>query len=203
MLTIHDRGFLRFGRVIDIDSEEIVNYLSKIKAPETGNSYIASDPEFEKLTTVKALKEQYFGSLDMQAGYCNGNNQFLNCEEYHGCIEINVAADDCTLFLGTLDDIKDEKLDSSVLEEVFVKKGEAFFIYPGTLHFSPCVVHGTPFHMAVLLAKGTNLPLESKDSDSKLFKKNKWLIAHKDAVQASNGAYVGIIGENRRASLAK
>ena len=50
--------------------------------------------------------------------------------------------------------------------------------------------------MAVFLHKGTNLPLESKTSDPKLWAVNKWLYAHKDTKQARDGAYVGIVGEN-------
>ena len=41
------------------------------------------------------------------------------------------------------------------------------------------------------------MDLENKPKfDDKLWKVNKWLYAHKDTKEASNGAYIGIVGEN-------
>ena len=77
-------------------------------------------------------------------------------------------------------------------------------LYPGVLHFSPCRTSKEGFHVAVILSKGTNLDLkESHPEDPWLWKTNKWLLAHKDTVQASQGAYVGITGNNRYGSLAR
>ena len=54
--------------------------------------------------------------------------------------------------------------------------------------------------MLVVLSAGTNdgftAPAGKTSEDRLLFATNKWLIAHKDAPQASKGAWVGLIGEN-------
>ena len=203
MLTIHDPIFLRFGFPIDdVDTSEVVAYLNTLKLPETGNMYVASDEKFEDISLIKERGKRFYAG-SFEGGYCCGDNVLLNCGEFHDCPEINIAANDATLFLASLSDIKDGKIDSSKFVEVLVKKGEAVLIYPGTLHFSPCKVGEDKFRVAVILSKGTNLDLEEPTTDPCLWKKNKWLIAHEESKQAKLGAYVGITGVNRRGSLAK
>ena len=203
MLTIHDPAFLRFGFPIDdVDTSEAIAYLNTLRLPETGNMYVASDKKFEKISLIKEIGNRFYAG-NFEGGYCCGDNVLLNCGEYHDCPEINIAADDVTLFLATLSDIKDGKIDSSKFKEVHIKKGEAVLIYPGVLHFSPCKVGENKFRVAVILSKNTNLDLDEPSTDPLLWKKNKWLIAHEDSKQAKLGAYVGITGVNRRGSLAK
>ena len=63
----------------------------------------------------------------------------------------------------------------------------------------PCHVEGkTGFKIAVLLPRGTNLPLNSgkEGEDRMLTACNKWLLAHPDSEEAGNGAYIGLTGEN-------
>lgn len=201
MLSIYDKEFLKYGIPIKINSTPIVDYLNTLKLPDEGNIYVASDEVFEKIPEIKELGEKYYKG-NFEAGYCNGHNILLNCGEYHDCPEINIAANDVTLFLATQDDVVDGKIESNKFVEVLIKKGEAIVLHPYILHFSPCRVGKDGFHVAVILSKYTNLDLTEKSSDPLLWKRNKWLIAHKDTKQASLGAYVGIIGENRHGSLA-
>ena len=201
MLSIYDKKFLKYGIPLKIDSTRIVKYLKTIELPKEGNSYVASDEKFESIPEIKELGEKYYKG-NFEAGYCNGHNALLNCGEYHGCPEINIAAEDATLFLATQEDIVDGKIDSSKFEEVLLKKGEAILLNPFVLHFSPCRVGKDGFHVAVILSKGTNLDLLEKSDDPLLWKVNKWLLAHKESKQASLGAYIGITGENRHGSLA-
>ena len=201
MLTLSDEGFKKYGKKLDIDVDEIVSYLDNLVLPLQGNKYVASDEKFEELNSVKSIKDKYFSSTPMQGGYVIGHNILLNATEYHDSIEINVASEDVTLFLGTQDMIKDGIIDSSSLEEVYVKKNEAFMLHKQILHFSPCATSKNGFKVAVFLPKGTNTPLFKKSDDPLYFMNNKWLIAHKDSPQAQKGAYIGIKGENRKGTL--
>lgn len=201
MLTLSDEGFKKYGKKIDIDVDEIVSFLDNLTLPLQGNKYVASDEKFEELNSVKLIEEKYFPSSPMQGGYVIGHNILLNATEYHDSIEINVASEDVTLFLGTQDMIKDGIIDSSSLEEVYVKKNEAFMLHKQILHFSPCATSKNGFKVAVFLPKGTNTPLLKESDDSLYFMNNKWLIAHKDSPQAQKGAYIGIKGENRKGTL--
>ena len=198
MLNLCDEGFSKYGQKLDIDVSEIVSYLNNIDLPLQGNNYVASDEKFEELKTVRLIKEEYFSSTPMQAGYVVGHNILLNATEYHDSIEINVASEDVTLFLGTQDIIKGGSVKSTDLEEVYIKKNEAFILHKNILHFSPCATSKEGFRVAVFLPKGTNTPLKEKSNDPLYFMNNKWLIAHKDSPQAQKGAYIGIIGENRK-----
>ena len=51
-----------------------------------------------------------------------------------------------------------------------------------------------------MLPKGTNTPkediIEIDDEDRLLFARNKWLLAHEDAPEAAQGAYIGLTGKN-------
>ena len=54
--------------------------------------------------------------------------------------------------------------------------------------------------MICVLPRGTNAPkvaFEEKSTDDKMcLGTNKWFMAHADAPEAKDGAYVGITGEN-------
>lgn len=197
MKSINDLEFLEYGKVLNIDSTEIVDYLlNKAKMPLKNNIYVPHEDDFYNLNSVKIIENKYFGQLLLQAGYCNGFNTKLNCMEFHATHEINVAATDLALILGKYSDIKDGKVNVNDLKIFKMKKGDAILVYPGTLHFSPCRLSDDGFKMAVFLHKGTNLPLINETDDKMLWQVNKWLLAHPNTAQAQNGAYVGIVGEN-------
>ena len=74
-------------------------------------------------------------------------------------------------------------------------------LYATTLHYAPCSAkNGATFRVIIVLPKGTNTdkpnitPID--DEDKRLFARNKWLIAHPDASEVSDGAVVAITGEN-------
>ena len=46
------------------------------------------------------MKERAYGGLEIQIGYCNGNNKKLNVVEYHRSSELDIAVDDLILLLG-------------------------------------------------------------------------------------------------------
>lgn len=187
-----------YGYFLSLDTSYIVSYLeNKSQFPKENNIYVRNDKDFHEIPGVKLIKEEVFGNADIEVGYCNGFNTKLNCLEYHSCPEVDIAGDDLILLLALQKDI-DEKgmLDSKKVKAFKIKKGQAFVLYPYTLHFSPCRLTNNGFRCAIILNDKTNMDLDSKPRDNKLFKVNKWLLAHKDAKQVSMGAYIGITGEN-------
>ncbi len=197
--SVTDPCFSSYGKLLDVASDEIVAYLQhKAKMPQNGNIYIRDDKEMGVLRGISDIKEEIYGFGDIETGYCNGFNSFLNCMEYHSCPEVDIAGDDLVLLLATQDDVYDGVLDSRRIEAFLLKKGQVVCLYPYTFHFSPCKLSEKGFRCAIILSDKTNMDLEERPKDKRLWKVNKWLFAHKDTVQAQNGAYVGIVGENLR-----
>ena len=170
--------------------------------PKNDTVYVASDAELEKLKIFGELQKREFGGLPIELGYCNGSNYRLNALEYHRSSEINIAATDLILLVGSLQDVDPETYtyDTYLVEAFLVPAGSMVEIYATTLHFAPCNASVIGFRDAVILPRGTNLPLESKPEgeyeDKLLFAKNKWLIAHKESGLESKGAFIGLTGEN-------
>ena len=197
--SVTDPLFSKYGKVLNLDTSEMVAYLREhAKMPQDGNIYVRNDESMEVLRGISEVKEEIYGLGDIEVGYCNGYNSLLNCMEYHACPEVDVAGDDLVLLLANQDDVHDGLLDSKDVEAFLLKKGQAVCLYPYTFHFSPCKLSEEGFHCVIILGDKTNMDLEETPKDKKLWKVNKWLYAHKDTVQAKNGAYIGIVGENIR-----
>jgi hypothetical protein len=195
--SVTDQDFADYGYILNVDTTEIVTYLKeKAKMPDENNIYVRNDEEMFSLEGVKEIHEKVYGMNDIEVGYCNGYNSLLNCMEYHNCPEVDVAADDLILLLATQKDIHDGILDSGDVKAFLLKKGQAVVLFPYTLHFSPCKLSEDGFRCAIILTDKTNMDLPCKVNDKALWKVNKWLLAHKDTIQAKNGAYIGISGEN-------
>ena len=141
--------------------------------------------------------------MPIQIGFCNGRNTTYNGFEYHKCSEINYAATDFMLVLGHVWDIKENTYNVKDASVFFVPGGRAIEIYQTTLHLSPCRTCDEGFRAVVVLARGTNTPLEKRelcaDSETRLLlQKNKWVIAHPEReALISQGAFPGVIGENK------
>lgn len=194
---VTDDEFCAYGRVLDINTDEIVNEAGRISMPAFGSAYTPSQPEFEKLQISSDIRNKYFGELATQTGYCCGHSNALNALEWHKCSEINIAVTDMILLLGDVRDICDGRYNSAAVKAFLVKKGEAIEVYATTLHFCPIETSKEGFGCAVVLLKGTNLPLDADSQDKLLFRKNKWLIAHEDNAELiEKGVFPGIYGEN-------
>ena len=58
--------------------------------------------------------------MPTQAGYCYGFSNQLNAVEWHISSEVNVAITPMILFLGSVQDIVDRKIDSSKIKAFYV-----------------------------------------------------------------------------------
>ncbi|WP_459481627.1 DUF4867 family protein [Clostridium saccharoperbutylacetonicum] len=199
--SVMDKEFKKYGQVLkNYDCSEIIEKMNNTPLPKDV-IYEPSIKELEALEIAKELQAREYGELPIQIGYCNGNNYLLNAVEYHRSSEINIAATDLILLLGSQQDIEDDySYDTSKIEAFKVPKGTAIEVYATTLHYAPCNVSEDGFRCVVVLPKDTNSALENKPEakgeDALLFAKNKWLIGHKDTDLGEQGAFIGLVGEN-------
>jgi len=198
LLDVNSPEFSTFGRVVKtFDIKEITNEAKKLENPESGSSYLPSVEAFEKLEIAETIKNEFFGTLPSQVGYCWGHNNFLNATEWHKGSEINIAITPLVLILGHVWDIKDGKIDSSDFTAFYLPAGTVVEVYETTLHFCPCEVEKDGFGCVVGLPKDTNTNLEITPVNKMLFRKNKWLICHVDnKALIEKGVVAGITGTN-------
>lgn len=199
--NVNDIEFRKYGKVLNnYDVKELLSKMEETPLPE-GVIYEPSIKELEALEVAKDFKNREFGGLDIQIGYCNGNNYMLNAVEYHRTSEINIAVTDLILLLGLEQDIEDDySYDTSKIEAIFVPAGTAIEVYGTTLHYAPCNANDGGFRCVVILPKNTNTELETTiekhGEDALLFAKNKWLIGHPETDLGEQGAFIGLKGEN-------
>lgn len=197
--NVTDASFRKYGRVHEGYSlSDIQKAMQNTPLPDDV-IYVPSVEEMEKLAEGEIIKNQFFGGIPIQIGYCNGHNKKLNALEYHRCSEINIAVTDMIILIGKQQDIQDDyTYDTSLVEAFMVPAGTMVEMYATTLHYAPCHVDEGGFRCTVILPKDTNTELEvpvGQEGEKKLLvAKNKWLIAHKDAEIAN--AFCGLKGEN-------
>lgn len=200
---VESEAFRRYGRVVKgFDCAELFAALERTPLPADGTVYEPSDADLEKTDAFAQLESRAFGGLPIQLGYCNGNNFLLNALEYHRCSELNAAGTDLILLVGALQDVDpvSHTYDTSRVEAFFVPAGTLVELYATTLHYAPCNAAPGGFRDAVVLPKGTNLPLAVKPGtegeDRLLFARNKWLIVHPESGLQADGAFLGLKGRN-------
>lgn len=203
---VTDAAFKKYGRVIShVDVAELVATLKETPIP-ADVVYEPSVDSLEKLPVKEELSSVIYGEMPIQIGYCNGHNKKLNALEYHRDSEINIAAEDAVLMLGSLQDVDaDFTYDTSKVEAFLVPAGTAVEIYATTLHYAPCHVEDGGFQVAVVLPKGTNYELKKAhakvengkalNEDALLAAVNKWLIGHAEG-GLPEGSFLGLKGEN-------
>ncbi|MBR2281021.1 MAG: DUF4867 family protein [Spirochaetales bacterium] len=199
--SVYDEEFRPYGKVHEgYDTAELVKAMDEIPLPESGTRYMPSIESLENCAIFKSLGIRSYGGMPIQLGMCWGHNTKLNCFEYHRDSELNLGSSDFVLLLAKQGDIVDGKIDSSKAKAFRVPAGVLVEVYATSLHFAPCQVSGDGFRVAVVLPRGTNTekPVFEpvREEDRWLRARNKWLIAHPEAPQAKDSAYVGITGEN-------
>ena len=192
--------FRAYGRILEgFEVTSLLEIMETIPLPQEGVCYVASLPELEAQAAAKQLEARAYGELPTELGMCYGWNRALNCLEYHRTSEITVVLYEVILFLALETEIEAGSLPTSKVRAFQIPAGAVVELYATTLHYTPCHVDGkTGFKIAVLLPRGTNLPLNSgkEGEDRMLTACNKWLLAHPDSEEAGNGAYIGLTGEN-------
>lgn len=200
ILSVTDPAFRKYGKVVKgIDFAPLCAKLNEETPLPEGVAYEPSVAVLEAAQGAKEVASKAYGEMPIQIGYCNGHNSKLNAVEYHRDSEINIAATDAILILGSEQDITDDyTYDTSLLEAFLVPAGTAVEIYGTTLHYAPCGVKNAGFKVGIVLPKGTNYPLSDAHGeyeDKTLAMTNKWLIGHAEGgLDAS--AHIGLIGKN-------
>ena len=201
MKSVHDIEFKQYGRVLDVDTAEFVATMKAKEAIKEGVVYEPSDADLEALPLFKQMQDEVYGGLEVEFGFCRGYNNKLNAVEYHRNSEINIAVTDMILILGMQQDMNsDFTYETSKMEAFLVPAGTTVELYATTLHYAPCGVSGNGFKDIIILPRDTNTDLDNVPSkngeEALLFAKNKWLIGHKESGLESDGAFIGLIGEN-------
>ncbi|MCI8755828.1 MAG: DUF4867 family protein [Oscillospiraceae bacterium] len=200
--SIQDPEFAPYGKVLEgYDTEPLVAALEQATPLPQGVEYVPSQPELEALPIAKTLASNAYGGMPIQMGWCNGHNTKLNCLEYHRDSEMNCGTCDFILLVAREDEIANGKLDTAKVKAFLVPAGTLVEVYATTLHYAPCSAKaGAGFRVLVVLPKGTNGPkpeiIPLNQEDKMLWACNKWLLAHPDTSEASQGAYIGLSGEN-------
>ena len=198
LYEVTDEAFSAYGRVLSgYDLAPALAAAEALPYPEEGSAYLPSVPAFEALAITSRIRDEVFGTLPTQMGYCYGKNSAMNATEWHASSELNVALTPLVLLLAKRTDMKDGALPSSAMTAFFVPAGTVLEIYATTLHFCPCQVQEKGFGCMVGLPLGTNVPLDEETDAPLLFRKNKWLVCHeKNDALIAKGVSVGIYGEN-------
>lgn len=200
--SVTDKEFAPYGKVLDgYDTAELLKELDESTPLPDGVEYVMSEAALECTAIFGKLQNNAYGGMPIQLGWCNGHNTKLNCLEYHRDSELNIGLYDFILLVAKADDIVDGRLDTSRVMAFKAAAGQVVEVYATTLHYAPCSAkNGAGFKVVIALPKGTNGAMPNfapvNDEDKRLRACNKWLLAHKDAAEASDGAYIGLIGEN-------
>ena len=199
--SIYDAAFKPYGKVLEgYETAELMAAMEKIPMPAEGVDYKPGIDGLEACAIFSDLRDRGFGGMPIQLGMCWGHNTKLNCLEYHRDSEVNIGARDFVLLLAKMDDIMDGKLDTAKVKAFRAPAGAVVEVYATSLHYAPCQTDTDGFYTAVVLPYGTNTDMPEfepkNDEDKWMTARNKWLLAHQEAAEASQGAYVGLIGEN-------
>ena len=201
--SVFDPEFKAYGQIVTGMDDTLAQILEAMKAlpvPE-GVGYVPEEPILQQLPAMQKVSDHLYGGMPVELGWCCGHNTKLNCLEYHRDSEFNLAAEDAIVLLARQDEIEGGKLDSAKVKAFKVPAGTMVEFFATTLHFAPC--HADPakgFKMMVALPMGTNTDrpaIENESPEDKLlWARNKRLLAHPEAPEAAQGAYIGITGEN-------
>lgn len=198
ILLVSDDSFSVYGSVLNPQPyESLLSALKNTPIPVSGNIYVPAAEELETKSALSFVSKEHYGGDKAQIGYCNGHSHKINCVEYHDHKEINLADTDMVLFLGRLEDMDGQKLNTDRLKCYFVPAGTVLVLNTGTLHFAPCRVHSSGFCCGVILRRGTNAPISPEKRHGAYFAQGKWLIGHAESRQVREmNAFEGLYGIN-------
>lgn len=198
---ISDPAFTAYGQIINgYDFKPLIDMLTANTPKPDRVIYAPGDEGLEGLPVSAELRDNYYGGMPIQVGYCNGHNRVTSSFEYHRDSEVNITESDVVLVVAKQQDIIGSELDTSKAEAFLLPAGMAVEFYATTLHYAPCDSDGADgFRVAVVLPKGTNTKKPTiaikNDEDKMLFACNKWLLTLPDTFEARAGAHVGLKGD--------
>jgi len=211
IFDIESSDFLPFGRCVKgYDFSPWITYMVELsEMPLEGNCYYPHIKDMEETEIFQTIQQVVYGNMEIQVGYCNGKNSFLNGLEYHKGNELFIAVTDLVVFLGLVQDIHNNCYETDKAKAFFVPKGTCLELYGTSLHSAPAKLSEEGFMSIVVLPRHTN-NVFSKDIEIKetsqedpeqdlLFRINKWLLVHESHMKmVSQGAYIGLQGKNCR-----
>lgn len=184
--NIADRRFRKFGTVIKgIDVSSLVDWAKTVPVTDQVE-YVPSVPEAEALEASRKIRRLVYGGMPVEVGYCAGRNRKADTLEYHRSEEVNIAASDLIVVVGSRADMDSAgSFDLARAEAYFVPEGTVYLFYSSTLHYAPCSVKADGFCSVVILPEGTNTELPERrtdrfatEEDCMLSMKNKWVLTH-------------------------
>lgn len=199
---VTDSAFAPYGKVlVGYDTAELLRTLEAVTPLPEGTEYTVSQPELEALPIAAQLRDNAYGGMPVQLGWCNGRNTSLNCLEYHRDSELNIGADDFILLLAKAEDITGGIVDTARVKAFRAPAGAVVEVYATSLHYAPCKVpEKEGFRVVIVLPRGTNTDKPESapvtEEDRWLWARNKWLLAHPESSEAAQGAHIGLSGEN-------
>ena len=202
ILPVTDPSFQKYGQILTgYDVKELLETLDKVSPLPEGVAYVPEQPELMALPIEKEFRNNAYGGMPIQIGWCNGHNTKMNCLEYHRDSELNVGTQDFILLLAKREELEDGVLDTAKVAAYLCPAGTIVEVYGTTLHYAPCsAAKGEGFKTIIVLPKGTNLDkpeITVKNAEDEiLWASNKWLLAHADSDEAAQGAKVMLKGEN-------
>ena len=97
--NVSDTSFKKYGKILKgYPTDKILKEMQHTPLPDDV-IYVPSVDTLEATSDAKIFQGKGFGGLDIEVGYCNGNNHKLNGLEYHRSSEINIAVNDLVLIL--------------------------------------------------------------------------------------------------------
>ena len=94
ILPVSDPSFQNYGQVLEgYDLKELLSTLDKVTPCPEGVEYVPEQPELQALAIEKELRNNAYGGMPIQLGWCNGHNTKMNCMEYHRDSELNVGTE--------------------------------------------------------------------------------------------------------------
>ena len=180
--NVTDAAFSKYGKIVtNVDFAPLVEAINASTPLPDDVAYEPSVEVLEATSVFEELRVKTYGEMPIQIGYCNGHNSSMSLAEYHRDSEINVAATDAILIIGSQQELIEggKKVYADKLEAFFVPAGTAVEVYATTLHYAPCGVDGAGFKVGIVLPRFTNFELENKHEggeDDLITAKNKWLI---------------------------
>lgn len=199
---VTDPEFAPYGRIIEgFNVSPLLSVLEYATPLPAGTVYMPEDAAIQTLPAAEDIGKALFGGIAVQFGWCNGHNTQLNCLEYHKSSEVLLGTEDFILLLAREEEIENGHIDTSWVKAFRAPAGVLVELYSTTLHYAPCQTDPAKgFRVLVILPKGTNtekpeiVPVTLEDK--MLWANNKWLLAHPDAGEAKEGAWVGLTGKN-------